>query len=216
MADIVFEEPAGSGQFQLISFDAVVRDSHESTATVTEHPVEQGANISDHVRPDLDRVVLEAIVSNTPITQPVSQADGATGAPGDVDLINRDGDTIGAARVLLFDGEFDRVRSVYDELRRLKDTGTVVDIITSLREYDSMIIRAVNPQRDASSGSLLRIQIEATQIRIVESEIVEAPVPDENQRNRGRQEEEETDEETEERSTDLLIQIGEFLGGLGG
>lgn len=214
MVEITFEEPEGSGQLQSIQFDAVVRDTHESTATVTEHPVEQGANISDHVRADLDSIVLEAIVSNFPITQPPTQADGASSSVSDVDLTDRDGNEIGKARVLVFDGEFDRVRSVYDELRRLKDTGTIIGIITSLREYDSMILRAINPSRDVASGNMLTVKVEATQIRIVESEIVDAPVPDENQRNRGRREPEETEEE--ERSTSLLVQFGEFLGGLGG
>ena len=45
-------------QEQSLFFDATVRDSHEASATITEHPVEEGADISDHIRPDLDRVSL--------------------------------------------------------------------------------------------------------------------------------------------------------------
>src|SRR5581483_4542634 len=51
-----------------LHFDAVTNEQTEHTATATEHPVEQGANVSDHVRDQLDRVTLEVVVSNTPVT----------------------------------------------------------------------------------------------------------------------------------------------------
>lgn len=50
-----------------LHFDAVTTEQAEHTATATEHSVEQGANVSDHVVPGLDRITLEVVVTNTPI-----------------------------------------------------------------------------------------------------------------------------------------------------
>jgi len=49
-------------------FDAVLTEQAEHTVTATEHNVEEGADIADHIRPGLDRFTLEVIVSNTPVT----------------------------------------------------------------------------------------------------------------------------------------------------
>lgn len=58
-------------------FDAVLSEQAEHTAEATEHAVEQGANVADHVRPGLDRITLEVAVSNTPIKD-VNNLYGAT------------------------------------------------------------------------------------------------------------------------------------------
>src|SRR5689334_13044349 len=49
-------------------FDVVTTETVELTATATEKAVEQGADISDHVRPGLTRITLECVTSNTPIS----------------------------------------------------------------------------------------------------------------------------------------------------
>ena len=48
-------------------FDAVLSEEHERDAEVTDHSVEQGVAITDHVRPEPDRLTLEVFVSNTPV-----------------------------------------------------------------------------------------------------------------------------------------------------
>lgn len=47
--------------------DVVSTEQAEHTVTATEHAVEEGVNVSDHVRPNLERITLECIISNTPI-----------------------------------------------------------------------------------------------------------------------------------------------------
>ncbi len=55
------------GASRSIAFSVVITETFEGKATITEHPVEKGANISDHVRDELDLLTLEVFVSNTPI-----------------------------------------------------------------------------------------------------------------------------------------------------
>lgn len=210
------------GQLQSIIVDATVRELHEASAEVTEHPIEVGANVSDHIRANLDSVTLDVVVSNEPIRQPESQMDGVTSRQQGLEI--RDPTTgiiLAKANVLVFDGDFDRVRTVYEELLRLRTTGTVVGILTSLREYSSMVIRRVAPIREAATGDSLRATVEARQIRIVSSEVVDVPEPEETRgdtnRNRGRRNNEDTDAETDERNQSIargiLDSIASWAGG---
>lgn len=183
------------GQEQSILFDATARDSHESTATITEHPVEEGANISDHVRKDLDRVSLEVIVSNTPIVAPKDHTDGVVGDIKSVQLTGPNGENLARAQVLVFDGGLGRVRSVYEELLDLMARGVRVTLITSLREYEGMAISAVSPVREAKTGDSLTAGVDLQQMIVVSSEIVAAPEPRET---RGNRDQERGRENTEE------------------
>lgn len=59
-----------NGQTYSIAVDATLRQQHSAPSTVTDHPVETGSNISDHIRPEPDTLTLEGIISNTPIRWP--------------------------------------------------------------------------------------------------------------------------------------------------
>jgi hypothetical protein len=55
-----------AGNLNTIVFDAVTAEDWNPTATVTEHPVEDGANIGDHVRVGLMTCTLKVHVTNEP------------------------------------------------------------------------------------------------------------------------------------------------------
>lgn len=59
-----------SGQTFSITLDASLHEQHTGTATITDHPVETGSNVTDHIRPDPDMLTIEGIVSNTPLFLP--------------------------------------------------------------------------------------------------------------------------------------------------
>jgi hypothetical protein len=203
------------GQSQAIELDAVVRQSHESSATATEHPVETGANISDHIRPNLDRLTLEVVVSNKPTTVPATQMDGVSRDPAGLELQDQTGLVLAKANVLIFDGEFDRVRTIYDLLLELQSNGEIVSIQTSLRDYTNMVLQRVSPLREAGSGDALFATVEARQIRVVDSEVVEVQEPeqdrDRRRRNRGRQN---TAESTNPRDSSVLARLMSTFFGL--
>lgn len=64
---------AQGGSSDAVEFDAAVREQHELKSTLTDHPVETGANVTDHSRPEARSVTLEIVQSNTPL-------DGADGS----------------------------------------------------------------------------------------------------------------------------------------
>ena len=48
--------------------DAVIKESHHFSAYISEHPVENGSTMSDHVDNLPLRLELECLVSNTPMS----------------------------------------------------------------------------------------------------------------------------------------------------
>jgi Dit-like phage tail protein len=65
-----------TGQTYTLTLDASVHESHLGTSTVTDHPVERGSNVSDHIRPDPDQLTIEGMISNTPHFLPVDHMGG--------------------------------------------------------------------------------------------------------------------------------------------
>jgi hypothetical protein len=53
-----------SGETESVQFDVVESESHDHVLTITDHPVEEGANVSDHAREEPTRLTLEGFVSN--------------------------------------------------------------------------------------------------------------------------------------------------------
>jgi hypothetical protein len=171
-----------------VEFDVSESESHRSSAKITDHPVEAGAQISDHVVPEQDSLELTARVTNTPI---VSQDETATLSPF-------------------------RAEEAYRRLIELKNARETVSVITSLREYENMIITSVGVSRNASSGNVLALSISLRQIRTATSEIVTLPIPTGNARVRGQpttdQGKKPTDvapEVVSQESRSLLLQFGQ-------
>jgi len=50
-----------------IKIDVVSQETHSLSDTITDHPVEEGSDVSDHDRPDPDQVTLECLITNTPL-----------------------------------------------------------------------------------------------------------------------------------------------------
>jgi hypothetical protein len=73
MAAIIFSATGNMSEVEfdatlsVVEFDATLAETHQTSVDVTKHPVERGVSITDHVRPNEDRVMLECIVTNTPI-----------------------------------------------------------------------------------------------------------------------------------------------------
>lgn len=76
-AQLEWVDAAGNSNF--LTFDVVVSENWDNGATVSEHPVEIGADVGDHVRPKLITCQLKIRSSNEPID--ANNWDQATIAP---------------------------------------------------------------------------------------------------------------------------------------
>ncbi len=179
------------GSLVFIEFDATMKEDPVGATTVSEYHVETGADIADHARTELDRVSFDVIVSNTPVRVPATNRDGVDGGfalegvtvetitqfprilPG-VGLITDllpHGSTNVMFEVLKFDGTMDRTRSVYNELRLLQTTSTLVNFSTHLREFVNMTITNLSAPRNAADGTCVTFSFSAKEIRFVDSEV---------------------------------------------
>lgn len=157
----------------VIKFDAVTQETHTLKNQITDHPVEKGANVTDHVRADLDTITLEVFVSNQPIT-PDNRFSLDAGTVGGVGA-----SFIGVDRsvnVLQFDEMIDWVSETYSKLRQLRDDATQVHVVTRLWDYTDMIVQEVSIPRTAQEGDGAKMSITFKQLRLVESKLVPAPI----------------------------------------
>lgn len=148
-----------------IEIDSCLDESHQLTNTVTDHPVEEGFNVSDHSRPNPDLVTLRCFVSNTPLS--TEQKTRAV-RQGDIDF-----NTTAASGVQI--GAVDgRGANAYTKLKKLRDEGTLIEVVTTLRTYgvsatEGMMIESITIPRTRENFDGLEFSINLKQIRIVKN-----------------------------------------------
>lgn len=176
--------------FHEILIDATVTEATDVSATATEHPVEDGADITDHVHPDLRKITLDCVVTNTPINDAILSGSVAAISVSLPDLMTIEAGAtekrrstvkmvaqkLSAVSVLQFSEEKDRVKEVVAMLEELTITGTRVDIL-GLRFGDlyDRIITSINPTVEDNDG--VRFTLTAQEIRTARTTRVAAPSP---------------------------------------
>lgn len=157
LLEVIFGQPQ-LAQIGVLTLDASLEETHTSASEVTEHPVEEGANISDHIRPLPDTLEINGVVTNHPLFLLPSIS-----APSPIQGDNQ--------------SQSDRVKAAYDKLQEIQKAGELVKVITSLREYDNMAITGFAVIRNAANGNVLNATISLTEIITAKVETTEAPVP---------------------------------------
>lgn len=189
------------GPAKSLFFDVVTEIGATFVSTPTDNPVEEGIDVSDHVKHDPVRVTLEVFVSNTPIYDrnnkggfygsvpiklekykaPLAPTPGAVfGAIGGA-IKDAVGSLLGghqeyAANVLQFP-DFDAVADTLQVLEQLRDTSQLLTVYTRARSFDDMHLSKITLHRNAASGTGGTFQLELQQIRQVTVSIVNAPIP---------------------------------------
>ncbi len=128
--------------------DVAVSEDHSFDSEVTEHPVEKGADIADHVRARPITVSVEGIVSDTPIRE--------IARPGFQDS---EGDPI-----VLPSAE------AYALLIDIRDKREPVTVQTSLQLFENMVLTSLSVPRSVGTGDALRFTATFVQIQLVTTE----------------------------------------------
>jgi hypothetical protein len=189
-----------AGQPKELHFDVVTSETQEQNVTATEHPVEDGANVADHIRRELDRVSLEVFVSNTPIadvnnrggkvaTVPITiEKYKAPLAPTPGAVFNAVGSAISGlfagkeeynAQVFRFPDDFDAVAETLATLEQIRDDASLVTVTTSARDYENMLLESVSLNKTARTGTGATFTLMFREMRKVQVSIVNAPIPTE-------------------------------------
>jgi len=189
------------GSERVVTFDVIEDENHETASEITEHPVEVGVDVTDHVRPLPDRITLVGYVSNQPIApNPFTQRGELRsfkleipewevpleGTPGSLyrNAVSAvEGAIFGApertAQVLVFPEVFDAPRETHEILLELQKNAVLLQVLTTLRWYEDMILERVSaPRRAGDSG--VAFAMDLRQLRVVESgQVASPPVPEE-------------------------------------
>jgi hypothetical protein len=142
----------------VVQFDASVFEMHTDEMEITDHPVEDGSDISDHIRKLPIALEMNGVVTNNPI---VFLASVRAKSPVTTDTTNT----------------LDRVGAAYEKLQELQETGELLDVATSLRDYNNMAIQAMSVSRDASTGNILDATLTLREIIIAKKLTVDLPIP---------------------------------------
>jgi hypothetical protein len=143
-----------------ISIQATLEEILTDNLNVTEHPVEQGAAITDHAYKMPSEVVLRCGWSNSSLES-----------------------LSGAASAIFNGGSLPNatyVSSIYSQLLALQESRVPFDITTSRRKYSNMLITGLQVTTDNRSNQILMVQATCRQILIVNTQATTLP-PRENQ-----------------------------------
>lgn len=184
----------------VVQFDASVSEVHTDELEITDHPVEEGSDISDHIRKAPITLEMNGVITNNPI---VFLASSRAKSPVTTDTENPS----------------DRVGAGYDKLRELQETGELLDVATSLRDYNNMVIQSLSISRDVSTGNILDATLTLREIIVAKQLTVDLPVPipekvaKKKETNKGNKNKTAA---TEEQTTKSSSIIGSILSRLGG
>lgn len=154
----IFNPPRGIGG---IAIQCCVEEHHYDELVVTDHPVEMGAEISDHAYKRPAEVVIRAGWSNSGLSSLITDIadvaslllNGVTGFSG-----------LGAA--------FNYADQVYQQLLTLQASREPISIITGKRSYSNMLIRALSVTTDEKTGHALFCTAICRQVIIAQTQFV--------------------------------------------
>jgi hypothetical protein len=121
-------------------FDAVFRTEHLSARQITSHPVQTGANISDH---------------SYKIPSTLSMDVGVSDVMANFNPMG-----------LIFSNAKSKSVNAFEELLKIQDSGNPITVYTRLKKYENMIIERVSAREDAKTLYELRAQIQLQEVII--------------------------------------------------
>lgn len=133
--------------------DLVETEQHDLVAEVTEHPVEDGSDVSDNVRlKPRELTFTNAIVSDTPIGA-IAQDESRTGASAKFS------------------------QDAYNRLEAIWLARNTVTVVTGLKKYENMILDRLTVPRDSKTSAALVFTAHFKEVRIVKNKRVTVAVP---------------------------------------
>lgn len=177
---------------RVLSFDAAISETHIGNAVTTDHPVEAGSDMTDHIQRTPEELQMVGIVSDTPVLFLAS-------------LRAQPAVTGGDSR--------NRAKDAYTFVKEIKDGGKLVRVSTSLRDYTNMAIVGLSVIRDKETSRVVELTISLREILIATTEQVAAPEPETNARKKQTKQGKKTKQpETEANQTQARSLLASIFG----
>lgn len=192
MSRIALMDDDGQG----LEFDASMSEGHTTTATTTDHPIEDGADQSDHIRIEPDQLTIRGIVSNHPIIF-LASVFARPSVPG--------GDPAS------------RAQDAFEFLRRTKESRKLVSASTIMRDYTDMAITSITATHEANTGNIADMDVRLKQFLKATTETVAPPAPSNPSRgkstDKGKQQKNEKPESTQQGEESILSRAASAISG---
>lgn len=143
-ARLLFRKPVQK-KIGSIEIDAFTEEDHSRTSSITRYPLEDGAQASDHIVNDPERVTITGIVSSAKLIS------------------------------FGFDIVANRAINAFRELNDLMDRKELVTIVTGLKVYSDMHIEDFQSLRNRRNGGALSFSMALQAAKIVTTQTVEIP-----------------------------------------
>jgi hypothetical protein len=195
--------PFGPG---ILEFDAAIEEVYQDAAEITDHPIEEGSDISDHIRKLPAQYEITGRITNTPVVFLASLS-----ALSPVKLTEKSPN---------LPTQSDRVSDSYDLLQQIMNEGVVIDVSTSLRDYSNMAITSLVVRRNAETGQVLDCTVNLREILKAKALSIDVPVPsnvgNNNAQNQGKKSGSTASEAQTDTGSSILNDLGSAIGGFFG
>lgn len=151
--------PDSKARLGELVIDAFIRETHAFASELSEHPVENGSSIVDHVHNKSLCISLDGIISNTPM--------------------NLVGLTAFDSAARFFDGESnDFALKAFERIEELFKKREPLSIATSLKTYDKMVLESLSVGRGGGHhADSLHFSCTAKQIQLAHQDRIKLPEP---------------------------------------
>ena len=144
---------SGFTKLKHVPFDLFIAEKHSLKFRVSDHPLQDGSTISDHVHRELREVTVEGMFTNHPIRQD---------EPKDRVTFKDEFATSEVKQSVT-----NTALAKFEELKRLADARKPVRLVCSLEIYPKMVITAIDYDRDKDSGSAIRFTMTLRELKTV-------------------------------------------------
>lgn len=141
-----------------ITLDAAIHEDHVHESDITENPVEEGVEVTDHVQLKPAQLTIEGVITDAPLGYSII---------GNIQNLVRS--------VQSLFGASSRSVDAFNKLLDLRQKREPFTVVTGLKSYDNMIFSRLSVPREAATGNAIHFTAEMKQIRIVESKTISNP-----------------------------------------
>ncbi len=178
---VPIDEDGNESEEELLKIDCTTSENIVLTSTPTEHEVEDGSVISDHVTNKESPITLTGIVTDYPITLASAAIGNVAGASGSL-ISDKYGSIAGTAATGLFSAlgntlvnEGKPSLNAYKVFKQIREKKIPIKVVTGLDVFENMIMTNLNINRTASTATALHFTASFKKIVIAQSETVQIP-----------------------------------------
>lgn len=127
-----------NGNLQELRFHAVISEGHEAQTQITKFPVQTGFSVSNHAIRQNRKVVIEGIISNTPIA--------------------------GTKTAYVYGSDNQVI--VFNALEALVNSATVCEVVTNLGLYDPVVFNRFTTKQAAGSVDSMQFTLYGEEVQV--------------------------------------------------